>query len=117
MVMTIPWPTAEFDALLEALDEADAGVRALYLMLEGGADVRFVQQMLGHAKLETTAIYTHVSIIALREVYAATHPAALIGPVQARPGALDGQAEAGELLTALAEDDDEDAVANEMTKT
>jgi integrase/recombinase XerD len=49
------------------------------LMLEGGADVRFVQQMLGHVKLETTAIYTHVSILALREVYAATHPAARIG--------------------------------------
>jgi integrase/recombinase XerD len=46
------------------------------LMLEGGADVRFVQQMLGHAKLETTEIYTHVSIRQLKAVHSATHPAA-----------------------------------------
>jgi len=45
------------------------------LMIEGGADVRFVQAMLGHAKLETTALYTQVSIRALKEVHARTHPA------------------------------------------
>jgi len=46
------------------------------LMLEGGADVRYVQEMLGHAELSTTAIYTHVSIRALSAVHAATHPGA-----------------------------------------
>jgi integrase/recombinase XerD len=45
------------------------------LMLENGADVRFIQALLGHAKLETTQIYTHVSIRALQEIHAATHPA------------------------------------------
>jgi site-specific recombinase XerD len=35
--------------------------------------------MLGHAQLESTAIYAHVSILKLLEVYAATHPAARIG--------------------------------------
>jgi integrase/recombinase XerD len=45
------------------------------LMLEGGADVRFVQAMLGHRKLETTQIYTQVSIRTLKEVHARTHPA------------------------------------------
>jgi integrase/recombinase XerD len=45
------------------------------LMLENGADIRFIQQMLGHAKLETTQIYTHVSIRQLQAVHALTHPA------------------------------------------
>ena len=44
-------------------------------MLEGGADIRFIQQLLGHAKLETTAIYTHVSIEQLKAVHQQTHPA------------------------------------------
>lgn len=50
------------------------------LMLEGGADVRFIQQMLGHARLETTTIYTHVSIAKLKEIYLATHPGATLRP-------------------------------------
>jgi integrase/recombinase XerD len=45
-------------------------------MLEGGADVRYVQAMLGHAHLSTTAIYTHIAIGQLQAVHAATHPAA-----------------------------------------
>jgi integrase/recombinase XerD len=47
------------------------------LMLEGGADVRYIQQMLGHSRLETTEVYTHVSIRTLKAVHAATHPARL----------------------------------------
>jgi integrase/recombinase XerD len=46
------------------------------LMLEGGADTRFIQEMLGHAKLETTQIYTQVSIRKLKEIHDATHPGA-----------------------------------------
>lgn len=46
-------------------------------LLEGGADVRYVQALLGHAKLETTQIYTHVSIKKLKEVHDACHPARL----------------------------------------
>lgn len=45
-------------------------------MLEGGADVRFVQELLGHASLETTQVYTRVTISKLKEVYEACHPAA-----------------------------------------
>jgi integrase/recombinase XerD len=44
-------------------------------MLEGGADVRFIQEMLGHDKLESTQIYTRVSIQKLQEVHTRTHPA------------------------------------------
>jgi len=50
------------------------------LMLEGGADIRHVQEQLGHACLQTTQIYTHVSISRLKEVHAATHPAAKLTP-------------------------------------
>lgn len=48
------------------------------LMLEGGADIRFIQQMLGHARLDTTQIYTHVSIRMLKQIHSATHPAAAL---------------------------------------
>lgn len=46
-------------------------------MLEGGADIRFIQAMLGHANLQTTEIYTHVSIDKLKQIHDATHPAKL----------------------------------------
>ena len=45
-------------------------------MLENGADIRFIQQLLGHAKLDTTAIYTQVSIKQLQEVHTRCHPSA-----------------------------------------
>jgi len=45
------------------------------LKCEGGADIRFIQQRLGHEKLETTSIYTQVSIEQLKAVHARTHPA------------------------------------------
>lgn len=44
-------------------------------MHEAGADIRFIQQLLGHEKLETTQIYTEVSIKQLQEVHRRTHPA------------------------------------------
>ena len=47
------------------------------LMHDAGADIRDLQEMLGHAQLSTTEIYTHVSIERLKEVHTRTHPAHL----------------------------------------
>ncbi|UMQ53428.1 tyrosine-type recombinase/integrase [Leptospira interrogans] len=45
------------------------------LMLDNGADIRYIQEMLGHRRLNSTQIYTHVAIGKLKEVYDQTHPA------------------------------------------
>jgi len=59
-------------------------------MLENGADVRYVQEMLGHSQLTTTEVYTRVSVAKLREVHAATHPG-----LRARPEAAEHSDELG----------------------
>jgi integrase/recombinase XerD len=77
------------------------------LMLENGADIRVIKELLGHAKLSTTELYTRVSINLLKQVYFATHPAAHLKP----PGAVterNAEAEA-ELFATLANEAAEDA--------
>ena len=46
-------------------------------MLDNGADLRHLQEMLGHADISTTEIYAHVSCSKLAEVYGKSHPSAL----------------------------------------
>jgi integrase/recombinase XerD len=77
------------------------------LMHENGADIRFIQQMLGHEDLKTTQIYTQVAIRTLQKVHAATHPAALLDSSESPvPKAADPDAEA--LFSALEAEAEED---------
>jgi integrase/recombinase XerD len=77
-------------------------------MLENGADIRFIQAMLGHSELSTTQIYTQVSIGKLKEIHAATHPARL----ERRERGPEGLGEAARaLLAAIAADEDDDPPA------
>jgi integrase/recombinase XerD len=75
------------------------------MMLENGADLRYIQAMLGHSTLSTTEIYTQVSIRKLKEIHTATTATALI--TGAASDAVARRA-AAELLESLAAEDDDD---------
>jgi integrase/recombinase XerD len=67
-------------------------------MLGNGADVRFIQAMLGHAEIKTTQVYTRASIRALKDIHSATHPARL---TRATLKPEEAPATAADLLEAL----------------
>jgi integrase/recombinase XerD len=71
---------------------------AATFMLENGADMRYIQALLGHADLNATQIYTHVSIVKLREVHDRTHPAK-IRPEAVDRGPKEDDGEDGDLVT------------------
>ena len=87
-------------------------------MLENGADIRFIQSLLGHAKLDTTQIYTLVSLAKLKEVHNATHPARLHRPADANtappsrdhaPTDTEGATDARDLFLAALQREKDDA--------
>jgi integrase/recombinase XerD len=79
------------------------------LMLEGGADIRYIQAMLGHTDLKTTEIYTQVSIRQLKQIHTATHPARLAPPDSQTHADESARAELLSTLDAEAEEDNEAA--------
>ena len=73
------------------------------LMLEGGADVRHVQEMLGHAEISSTTIYTHVAISKLIEVHRRSHPSATMKASVKTASTTTAE----DLLDAIANEDDD----------
>ena len=81
------------------------------LMLENGADIRFIQQMLGHSQLSTTEIYTHVAIHKLKAVHTATHPARVRCEADGQPDSDDtdeARVDEDRLIDALDQEADSD---------
>ena len=76
-------------------------------IVDAGADIRAVQEIRGHASLESTQVYTHVSIQRLRAVHQATHPASTKKSGEGET-AIEGDARA-DLLDELAADDADEA--------
>jgi integrase/recombinase XerD len=91
------------------------------VMLENGADIRYIQELLGHVELSTTQIYTQVSIKKLQAVHALTHPTArlerrepvTVEPQPEGPAIAKASATVDELFSRLAAEDDDDAAQDE----
>jgi integrase/recombinase XerD len=88
------------------------------LMLENGADIRFIQAMLGHADLKSTQIYTHVAIGQLKAIHAATHPGCRHSEGKRRPASSSTRPHHGQslkqYLRTLAEELPETATVEEV---
>lgn len=99
---------------VEAADTGKSGSCHLFrhtmatLMLENGADIRYIQAMLGHAELSTTQIYTQVSIRKLKEIHTATHPGKVRTASRASPEAVEAEPTAEDVLATLDAEADEE---------
>jgi integrase/recombinase XerD len=87
------------------------------VMLENGADIRYIQEMLGHVELSTTQIYTQVSIRQLKAVHALTHPSARLDRRPAPPGPelVKTASTREELFSLLAAEAEEERLADDDT--
>lgn len=83
-------------------------------MLEGGADVRFVQEYLGHAKLDTTQVYTHVTLTKLKAVYEACHPGARVATAAPPAATIDKPAVTAADVVAQLEGEGDEGSDEEM---
>lgn len=110
-------PTYLGDRVREYVDQAGIGKRGschlfrhtmATLMLEGGADTRFIQQMLGHEQLSSTQLYTQVSIRKLKEIHTATHPGAKLARRKCQAGEDEAEVDRAEILARLDEERDEE---------
>lgn len=86
-------------------------------MLENGADIRFIQALLGHASLTSTQIYTSVSIQKLKQIHDATHPAriARLGSDQNSSAGANLNDDAKALFDAISAENDDDGETHAVT--
>jgi len=86
------WLSSQVHHYVEAAQVGKAGSCHLFrhsaatLMIEGGADTRYVQELLGHTDLNSTQIYTRVAPERLAAIHAATHPGARLPSAGGWPG-------------------------------
>jgi integrase/recombinase XerD len=71
------------------------------LMLENGADIRFIQALLGHAELSTIRIRTQVPVRKLKAIHTATHPGKPVGTAGGGALAIDDEADLRAAVLAL----------------
>ena len=86
------------------------------LMMESGAGLRFIQQLLGHEHLSTTEVYTRVSIKKLKQVHTKTHPSAQRSRAASNEENKPSEKALEDLLAELVEEDDEAGEAGEFAE-